>query len=418
MYEELYRIAEEEIPELGAYILDTQLNKLAIPKSRIEKKDVPAITKALTEVALMFGQKKAKRIRKRILEEVLSRKEMIRAQKDEESKMRSLIEMGESALLTGDFQESLRDFEQARRISKKRGYKNEIAIIDNKIARVLARMKERDAALNILKEAENLSRETHTTHMLAETYYSYGSVYWWTGDYDRAIDRFHRALELARKLEDDRLMGYAYMGLANTYSERGDVDRDIEYSEKAILHFTRAKMDAEVAKMYINMGVPYEEIGDFQRAESYYLKGLEKSREIGYVIMEAWALSNLSGLYKSPKDAETAESYAKSALEIFNSVGDELGASIVHLNLGRIYRTMKRYDEAKKEFEKAIKVKEKVDSDFGIADAYQRYGTFLKEIKDEKWKDYLKRAMEIYRKIGNPKREIECSNMLSWNKGP
>ncbi len=412
MYDQLYRITEEEIPELGAYILNTQLDNLGIPRGSISKENLPAIANTITEAAMMFGEKKAKRIRKRIMKEVLSRGEMVKAQKDEVSQMRTLMEMGRSALLTGEFQEALKDFQEAREIAMKRGFKNEIAKIDNHMARVLARMKETGAALNVLKEAEKLSKETHTTHMLAETYYSYGSVYWWAGEYEKAVKYFEKSLEFARKVEDERLLGYAHMGLANAYSEMGDIERDIEHSEKAILHFKRAKMDHEIAKMYINIGVPYEEIGEFQRAESYYLKGLEKARETGYVLMEAWALSNLSGLYTKPKDAETAESYAKSALEIFQMLGDELGESIVRLNLGKIYRIMGKYEMARKEFEKAIEIKERVESPFGLADAYQTYGEFLKERNDEKWGDYLKKAMEIYRNIGNRKREKEVQRLL------
>lgn len=418
MYEELYKIAEDEIPELGAYILNTQLNNLAIPRERIRKEDIPAITKAMTEAAMMFGEKKAKKIRRRILKEVLSKGEILKAQKDDSSRIRSLMDIGESALLTGDFMEALKNFEEARDVAKKNTFENEIAKIDSKIAQVLARMKEKSAALNVLKEAEELSKKTHTSHTLAEVYYSYGSVYWWSGEYKKSIDYFYKSLEICKKLEDNRLLGYSYMGLANAYSEIGDIEKDIEYSEMAILHFKRAGMEKELAKMYINIGVPYEEMGDFQKAETYYLKGLKKARETGYMLMEAWALANLSGMYADPSDADTAESYAKSALEIFHMLGDSLGESIVLLNLGKIYRIMRRYGDAKKEFEKAIRIKERVESPFGIADAYQTYGKFLKEIKDDRWKEYLKKAMNIYKEIGNKKREQEVRRLLGKRSKP
>jgi hypothetical protein len=62
LYEELMKIMEEELPEIGPYILKKQMRDLSIDEDGIKPEDIPKISSAVSEAASMFGKQKAREI--------------------------------------------------------------------------------------------------------------------------------------------------------------------------------------------------------------------------------------------------------------------------------------------------------------------------------------------------------------------
>ena len=118
LYDEVLRIMEEELPEIGPYMLKKQLKDLGIDKEEIEVEDIPRISRALSEASAMFGKERSKEIARRI-EKVSKVSTAIKSEKNSVKKLDMLMEMAKSRYMTGESEEAVKLFEEALELSKK-----------------------------------------------------------------------------------------------------------------------------------------------------------------------------------------------------------------------------------------------------------------------------------------------------------
>ncbi len=408
-YEALVQIAEEEMPEIGAYALEKQMRDIGISPETLEADHIPEIARHMAEVASMFGTVRARSMRKRILS-LVSVSELYSEKKSPEHRVQTLVEIGYSAYFSGEWDEAIRNLEMAREIALNHGFSRKVVEIDMKMARILSRKKDFEYARSLLKEAGNVLEKIGDRDLKAELFYEKGAVSWWSGDEEDAIKNFKRSLDVAKILGDQRLMGLAYMGMANAYCELGDIEKDLEYSMKALNYFEKSDAKEEIAKMYTNIGVTYEDMGNLRDAENYYLLCVEYSRSIGYLLTEAWAYLNLSELYIRMGDYWAAEEYAKNALEAYEEMKDNVGIALAKERFAMVYSAKGDYEEAAVRFEESIRLKERYDTPYGMAVTLCRYGKMLYENGNPDGKAKVREASRIFREIGNDKKAEECES--------
>ncbi len=409
-YAELVRISEEELPGMGPYVLDKQIKDLGMEPDALGSGDIPGLAKAMSKVAAMFGEERARSMRKKILA-LMDRKNDLQG-KSVEKRIEMLTDIGYSAYFSGEWDEALENLEAARELARKSSFSRTVIELDAKMARILSRKKDFRRASELIREAEKLLSSTHDRDLKAEILYEKGSMEWWSGNEEDALAHFKKALEISEAIGDHRLMGLAHMGMANTYSETGDVENDLYHSLEALKHFEKAESHEEIAKMYTNIGVTYEDLGNYMQAEDYYLRCVEYSRNIGYLLMESWAFLNLSELYVKMGDLYSAEIYAAHALEAYREMNDKLGVSLALERFAMIYSEKGEYERAEKDFEESIKLKEKYDTVYGLAVTLCSYASMLRKMGKNPEKQ-VSRAVKLFNDAGNSRRADECLRLIS-----
>ena len=89
-----------------------------------------------------------------------------------------------------------------------------------------------------------------------------GSLAYYAGDYDAAINFFYRATEI----ETDNF--YIYFNLANAYCETKKYNKAFEYYQKAL------KLDIDNYLVYNSIGLMYQDMNDMIQAKIYYQKAI------------------------------------------------------------------------------------------------------------------------------------------------
>ena len=414
LYEEIKSIMTEELGDMGIYILKKQLKDLKIDEDSISPKDVPKLSRALSEASSMFGKDKAKSISRKI-ERVGKVRKTIKEEKDPVKKVEMLVDVGKARYNGGDWKEAMKNFEEALKMAKISGMPKIRAEILRYMGNIRIRLGDFKGAEKDFKDAKEISERIFDKKGVAEAINGLGSLEWRRGDYQKAIRYLEKVRRMGEDMGDERLIGKAYMGIANVYDEMGEQEKGIYNSELALKYLEKAGDIKGVVTLYNNMGVTYARMGDskndmeaYEKSREYYEKCISLAKETDYVVMEGWASFNLGEtLAKMGKFDEAIEA-AEHSREIFEKFEDKLGLSGALMSFAIIYREKGDYEKAKEYFEKTIKLRRELKTPYRIADALYEYGLMLRKLRDPGARKVLEEAARIFEKIGNEERAEEA----------
>jgi len=123
-----------------------------------------------------------------------------------------------------DKQSSIKPFNEAKSIAKKKNLEKEIILIDSYIQYYIKN--DYDTTKSFLEKYHKIK----DIQLISYYYFLYGNIYYNEGDYDRAIESYQKALDTPGY--DTPGMALNNLGLA--YSKKGDYDRAIESYQKAL----------------------------------------------------------------------------------------------------------------------------------------------------------------------------------------
>ena len=171
-------------------------------------------------------------------------------------------------------------------------------------------------------------------------YANRGTVFYKTGDYDRAIADFDKAIELNPNGAE------AHIRLGVVWSKKGDHDRAIAYFNEAV------KLRPKDAMMYIHRGATYDEMGDFDQAIADF------SRAINLDPTNALAHYNRGLSYSHRGRTYPQRGMTSNALEDFNKAIHDFSKAIelnpkealTYSGRGSAYIEKENYDLALNDF--------------------------------------------------------------------
>ena len=418
LYDEIYGIMADEFPEMGQYILKKQLRNLGLDRESISPADVPRISRALSEAALMFGRKKAKEVADRIAR-IEGVKEVIELQKDPGKRAEMMVDVAKSRYNAGESAEALRLFKDALKAAEGKNLPRLKAEIKRYIGNIKIRIGDFDGAESDFRAAEAISKKIFDRKGMVEAINGLGSVEWRRGNYRKAIKYLEEVKSRGEELKDFKLIGSAYMGLANTYDEMGMPDKGIYYSKLALNTLKRIGDRKGMVTIYNNLGVTYARRGDmggdtedFKVSADYYGKCIEMAEEIHYPVMEGWASFNMAETLAKMGNFSEATEYARRSELIFEKLGDNLGLSGALMAYAIIYREEGDFEKAGDYFERTIGIRRELKTPYRIADALYEYGLMLKKTGDPKANKVLKEAAQIFGSIANEDREREARALI------
>ena len=240
----------------------------------------------------------------------------------------------------------------------------------------------------------------------AMSFYNIGMIYSAKGDYDKALEYYLKAVKILESVlganHPDTAMSYNNIG--NVYSVRGDYDKALEYHLKAmkIREFVFGEYHLDTAASYDNIGNVYSVRGDYDKALAYYLKAVKIKESVlgGNHPDTATSYNNIGMIYSDKGDYDKALGYYLKALEIRESV---LGANhpytaLSYNSIGSIYSAKGDYSRAMTYILKALKIRESVlgANHPDTAVSYNNIGNvYAKKDDYNKALEYYLKALEI-----------------------
>ncbi|MGE3800803.1 MAG: tetratricopeptide repeat protein [Candidatus Kapaibacterium sp.] len=225
---------------------------------------------------------------------------------------------------------------------------------------------EYDNALKELEQALNLYTKLGDRQGIAMAHGHIGVVYMNRGEYDRALESLGVELRISEELGDRRGVAKAHANMGIVYNYRGEYDRALE-SLGVLLRVSEELGDRRlVAKARGNIGIVYAHNGEHEKVlESFGVK-LRISEELGDRRGVANAHGNMSRVYSERGEHERALEGYTIELRMSEELGDRNSAAIARGNLGNVYHGLGKYEQALEQFTMAMAVHRQLGYRYGL----------------------------------------------------
>ena len=157
---------------------------------------------------------------------------------------------------------------------------------------------------------------------------------------DTALRYASTGLNLAKKSKDLKGEGYCINAIGNVYFYKGDYNKALQIFLQALKIRESLHDERTIAVTYSNIGSVYSEQGEYQQAISYILKTKqydEKIKDSAGLLID---LFNLGSVYDQLKNTDSALFYEKKAYEIAESLNDKNYIGAIMNAFGSVYRRL------------------------------------------------------------------------------
>jgi tetratricopeptide (TPR) repeat protein len=132
-------------------------------------------------------------------------------------------------------------------------------------------------ALEIYQLVEKISEQIGDKEGVATSWLNMGSVYYFQGNYARAVEHYRKA-EAAFVALDNRVeVGRCRFGIALTYQSQRKPTEALKAFEAALKDFEAANNTAEIANTLASIGGLHYEMGNYEAARKAFLRVAEWS---------------------------------------------------------------------------------------------------------------------------------------------
>lgn len=225
-----------------------------------------------------------------------------------------------------------------------------------------------------------------------------------TVDSKKIIPKLQYLVEKAKGSEQKRLANFAFHEL---YFGEGKYELSSNYLIFALNHCQKEKDRIEI---YYLLGVNYYYLSLHDKGIYVLTKILHSNIIDKELKIKAKTETVLGLIYTDIDNIELSNKYYLRSLKTFTKLKDNLGMSQAWGNLGVLNRKKDNPNKALYYFKKSISFP--IDySDFHMAQAYSNIGAMLVRLKEPvQAKEYIDRAMQLSRKLGDKGIEQLCMN--------
>lgn len=186
---------------------------------------------------------------------------------------------------------------------------------------------------------ETLFKNKSSTR-LADHLLQIGSVYFESGDRERARSAWEQALEFYQKAND-------ILGEAATLGNLGILYRDLNNYLKSI-DFLTSSLNSyilvqdlnSIGLAYHHLGETYRLIGDYPKSEHFFLKALKTSQDVQNSTLESMSLMGLGALYAEQGNFSEASKYYHESFSVSETIENISMRIGILISLGSVYQAL------------------------------------------------------------------------------
>lgn len=266
----------------------------------------------------------------------------------------------------------------------------------------------------LLKESLELSVKNNFDLGKGGYYESLGKIYYYQGQYERAIRQFEEARTLFKKSGNKLKMAGVIVdeGNANLFLSR--FDNALERYQTAHDIFKTEDHTYGLIRCLNNMGIIYKNFGEYEKAlKSYeavvqlYLDNNDPE-SLGDTYINIGVVFVLQGFYQ-----HALENFNK-ALTLAEEAGNLKQQTICLMNSGVIHNKMGEYARALDYYTRALEVSKRIGDKVEISKCLTNIGTnYISMGRYQLAEDYINRGLEIKIELGDRKSIANCYNFLA-----
>jgi tetratricopeptide (TPR) repeat protein len=330
---------------------------------------------------------------------------------------RVLEMLGDIKRLVGEYDASIKHWNEALLLWKQLDEKETAARLHRKIANVswlnmgdAKKAKEHHAAAFKILETEPESVELASLYEDMAGMVAMGA----TGNMAEALSLGEKAVELAKNLNAHEVMAHSYMWLGEILEWLGDRKKAIECFESALkIALDNGYMETAVwAYDDLAIWVPTEEN---ERRQEYYEKAFELAKEVGTVDWIALIGQHLSIRYVGMGNMNKAVTLAEESAALNRKVGNLVLLNWSLHHLGFTYQILGEWDKSEQYYKEALNISQRVDDFQSIGSAFGCLGWFHFDRGEyAKAREFLEKMYEVFEKHGAKSYQMAVSDLVIW----
>ncbi|MFZ0965232.1 MAG: protein kinase [Candidatus Bathyarchaeia archaeon] len=330
---------------------------------------------------------------------------------------RVLEVLGDIKRLVGEYDASIKFWNDALLLWKQLDEKETTARLHRKIANVswlnmgdAKKAKEHHAAAFKILETEPESVELASLYEDMAGMVAMGA----TGKMAEAFSLGEKAVELAKKLNAHEVMAHSYMWLGEILSWLGNRKKASECFERALkIALDNGYMETAVwAYDDLAIWLPTEEN---ERRLEYYEKAFELAKKVGTVDWIALIGQHLAIMYVGMGNMNKAVTLAEESAALNRKVGNMIQLSWSLHQLGFIHQILGEWDKSEQYSNEALNIAQRLDDFQSIGSAFGYLGWFHFDRGEyAKAKEFVEKMYEVFEKHGAKSYQMAVSDLVIW----
>ena len=222
-------------------------------------------------------------------------------------------------------------------------------------------------ALEIYQLVERIAAQIGDKEGLASTWLNMGSVYYFQGEYNRAIDHYRKSEAAFVALGNHLEVGRCRFGIALTYQSQRKPNEALKTFQEALKEFEAAGNTDEIANAVASIGGLQYELGLYEDARNSFLRVAEWSPG-------GESLTRVAEVFYALHDYSQALTYYLRALEYLKSRNSAGGMIAAYSGAAHCYYYQRNYDKALEFYNLTLAIDRRVNDPTGIATRLQSIG--------------------------------------------
>ncbi|MDD4673662.1 MAG: tetratricopeptide repeat protein [Bacteroidales bacterium] len=217
------------------------------------------------------------------------------------------------------------------------------------------------SALELYNQALQLAQKTASYKKIAEINQIFGSLFFYTGNYDRVLTYYYDALENYEIVQDTSGFVVVFFNIALVYNNLGEYEKSREFYQLALeMDQPNENLSADTIislariRIHNNIGVTLNSEEKYDEALAYFYKAIELSERAGNDEVVPQAYNNIGNVHKAKKDYSIALSFYQEALKRRSVKEDPKGVALTYFYMGECYALQQENLQALNYFQKAF----------------------------------------------------------------
>lgn len=229
---------------------------------------------------------------------------------------------------------------------------------------------------------------------------SLGHEYWELGEYEKAIEVLKEAAELSNDVLNPERLGNIYWMLSASYNSQGDSARAKRYALHSIQAYEEVGNKKQASYVHGRLGRAYLRANDLENAEVHLSLAHDMASKLDDPRGVSDSSRSLSELHLRRKEYDEAEKEAQAALRAAERQRDALARAEATLAMGEAMEARGKKREADSQLKQAVGLFEQAGAPRQLADAYRRMAELYKQRGDTaKGFEMLDRAWKAVERV-------------------
>lgn len=201
-------------------------------------------------------------------------------------------------------------------------------------------------AIDSYKQALQASIESGNDRKLAQVRTALGGAYFITGNLSESLDNYLQALRFYEQQQEKNSMVSVFNGLANIYAKQNNFSKALEYNLKATRIYEASSDRFRTLISYDQVGNMYLKQKDYKKANEYFLRSLKLYQELNNRAGEASTLIQLGNISSELGQLDAAASQYQKSLQLSKQLSMVPLQVTAYNAVALIYEKQKLYDKA------------------------------------------------------------------------